>query len=66
MKSDFNDIFESIKQLHKKYNSEEYLQNISHFNESSKELEEILEKYKKDETQSLSKSKKNKRTDKKV
>ncbi len=45
MEERFDDIFESIKFLHKKYNSEEYLKNLDNFNRSSKDLEEILEKY---------------------
>lgn len=49
MKKNFEDIFESIKQLHKKYSSEEYLTNLENFDKSSKDLEQILEKYKKDE-----------------
>jgi len=45
MKENFEDIFESIKVLHKKYNSKDYLNNLDNFNKSSKELERILEKY---------------------
>lgn len=45
MKSEFNDIFESINLMHKKYNSKEYLDNIDNFSNSSKDLEQILEKY---------------------
>ena len=60
MEKNFDDIFESIKQLHKKYNSEEYLNNLDNFNRNSKELEKILEKYKNDEKAKKSKSKKGK------
>ncbi len=49
MEKNFEDIFESIKLLHKKYNSEDYLNNLDNFNKSSKDLEEILEKYNTDE-----------------
>lgn len=45
MKENFEDIFESIKILHKKYNSKDYLDNLDNFNKSSKDLEQILEKY---------------------
>ena len=45
MEKNFDDILESIKLLHKKYNSEDYLNNLDNFNKSSKDLEEILEKY---------------------
>lgn len=45
MEDKFEDIFESIKLLHRKYNSEEYLNNLDNFNKSSKDLEQILEKY---------------------
>ena len=49
MEKNFDDIFESIKLLHKKYNSEDYLNTLDNFNKSSKDLEEILEKYNTDE-----------------
>ncbi len=49
MEKNFEDIFESIKLLHRKYNSEDYLTNLDNFNKSSKELEKILEKYNTDE-----------------
>ncbi|MBQ3407715.1 MAG: hypothetical protein IJH12_00735 [Clostridia bacterium] len=49
MEKNFEDIFESIKLLHKKYNSQDYLNNLDNFNKSSKELEKILEKYNTDE-----------------
>lgn len=49
MEKRFKDIFESIKLLHKKYNSKEYLENLDKFNKSSKDLEEILEKYNTDD-----------------
>ena len=58
MNKDFDDIFESIKQLHKKYSSEDYLKNLDSFNENSKELEKILEKYKKEEVNKKNKGKK--------
>lgn len=45
MERKFDDIFESIKLLHKKYNSKDYLNNLDNFNKSSKDLEQILEKY---------------------
>lgn len=45
MEKNFDDILESIKLLHKKYSSEDYLNNLDNFNKSSKDLEEILEKY---------------------
>jgi len=45
MDKNFEDIFESIKILHKKYSSQDYLENLDNFNKSSKDLEEILEKY---------------------
>ena len=45
MNKEFNDIFESINLMHKKYNSKEYLENIDNFTNSSKDLEQILEKY---------------------
>ncbi len=45
MEKNFDDIFESINLLHKKYSSEDYLKNLDHFNKSSKELADILEKY---------------------
>lgn len=45
MKSEFNDIFEAINIMHKKYSSKEYLENIDNFSNNSKELENILEKY---------------------
>lgn len=61
MKENFDDIFESIKQLHKKYNSDDYLSNLDNFNQNSKELEKILEKYKKDDTKAKSKSKNKKK-----
>ena len=32
MEKNFDDIFESIKLLHKKYNSEDYLNNLDNFN----------------------------------
>ena len=48
MEKNFDDIFESIKQLHKKYSSEDYLKSLDGFNKNSKELEKILEKYKTD------------------
>ena len=61
MKKDFDDIFESIKQLHKKYSSKEYLKNIDIFNENAKELGQILEKYKKED---ISKNKRRNHQDK--
>lgn len=45
MNKNFEDIFESINSLHKKYSSKQYLSNIENFNKNSKELVEILEKY---------------------
>ena len=46
MKSEFNDIFEAINVMHKKYSSKEYLENMDKFSNNSKDLESILEKYK--------------------
>lgn len=45
MNKNFEDIFESINLLHKKYSSKQYLNNLENFNKNSKELSEILEKY---------------------
>lgn len=45
MKSEFNDIFEAINLMHKKYSSKEYLENIDNFSNNSKDLVQILEKY---------------------
>ena len=45
MNKNFEDIFESINSLHKKYSSKKYLDNLENFNKNSKELSEILEKY---------------------
>lgn len=45
MNSEFKDIFETINQMHKKYNSKEYLENLDKFSTDSKDLEQILEKY---------------------
>ena len=49
MDKNFEDIFESIKVLHKKYSSQDYLNNLDNFNKSSKDLQQILEKYNTDE-----------------
>lgn len=46
MKEEFNDIFEKIGVLHKKYSTSSYLENIERFNKDSKDLINILEKYK--------------------
>ena len=46
MKDEFNDIFDTINLLHKKYSSYEYLENIENFKKDSQELVKILEKYK--------------------
>lgn len=46
MNRKFEDIFESINLLHKKYSSKEYLETLENFNNSSNELVQILEKYK--------------------
>lgn len=46
MKEKFSDIFETIDSLHKKYSSQEYLKTLDNFNNSSKDLVKILEKYK--------------------
>jgi hypothetical protein len=46
MKDKFNDIFDTINLLHKKYNSKDYLKNIENFKNDSQDLVEILEKYK--------------------
>lgn len=45
MNKEFNDIFESINLMHKKYSSKEYIENIDKFTNNSKDLEQILEKY---------------------
>ena len=45
MNENFKDIFDAINTLHKKYSSKEYLDNLENFNNSSKDLENILEKY---------------------
>lgn len=45
MNNEFNDIFETINRMHKKYNSKEYLENLDKFSTDSKDLEQILEKY---------------------
>lgn len=50
MKENFSDIFETIDLLHKKYKSKDYLNTIENFDKNSKELVEILEKYKVDNT----------------
>lgn len=57
MDKNFEDIFESIKVLHKKYSSQDYLNNLDNFNKSSKDLEEILEKYNTDEEKGHKKKK---------
>ncbi|MBR2703954.1 MAG: hypothetical protein IKE91_00605 [Clostridia bacterium] len=62
MEKNFDDIFESIKLLHKKYNSEDYLNNLDNFNKSSKDLEEILEKYNTDEEKGHKKRKRRSNT----
>lgn len=49
MNKNFEDIFESINSLHKKYSSKQYLDNLEKFDKNSKELSEILEKYRIDE-----------------
>lgn len=49
MEKNFEDIFESIKLLHKKYNSKDYVDNLDNLCKSSKDLEQILEKYNTDE-----------------
>lgn len=46
MKEKFNDIFETINVLHKKYSSEKYINTISKFNDNHGDLEKMLEKYK--------------------
>ena len=46
MNKNFSDIFDSINGLHKKYSSKEYVETIEKFDAESKELIEILEKYK--------------------
>ncbi len=51
MKKEFEDIFESINHMHKKYNSKEYLENLDKFTNNSKDLEQILEKYNVDSSQ---------------
>lgn len=51
MNKNFEDIFESINSLHKKYSSKQYLDNLENFDKNSKELSKILEKYKIDKTQ---------------
>ncbi len=48
MNEQFDDILESINLMHKKYKSKEYIENIDKFSNDSKDLEQILEKYKVD------------------
>ncbi len=61
MEENFEDIFESINSLHKKYSSKEYRENIDNFNENSKELERILEKYRTDKKCTANEDNKNKK-----
>ncbi|MBR2743706.1 MAG: hypothetical protein IKE01_00200 [Clostridia bacterium] len=60
MDKGFDDIFESLKQLHKKYSSEEYLSNLDTFNKNSEELQTLLEKYNTDEVDDKKQKKKSK------
>lgn len=46
MREEFSDIFDTIKLLHKKYSSHEYLENLEKFKNDSQDLVNILEKYK--------------------
>lgn len=46
MKEKFNDIFETINLMHKKYGSQDYLENLEELKKSSNDLVKILEKYK--------------------
>lgn len=45
MNKEFNDIFESINLMHKKYNSKEYIESIDNFSNNSEDLEKMLEKF---------------------
>lgn len=49
MNKNFEDIFESINSLHKKYSSKKYFDNLENLNKNSKELSMILEKYRIDD-----------------
>jgi len=55
MNKNFEDIFESINSLHKKYSSKQYLNSLENFDKNSKELSEVLEKYRIDEFDSKNK-----------
>lgn len=46
MEEKFDDIFETIHSLHKKYSSQNYLKTLDNFNKSSEDLIKTLEKYK--------------------
>lgn len=46
MKEKFSDIFETINLMHKKYGSQDYLENLEELKKSSNDLVKILEKYK--------------------
>lgn len=45
MNKEFNDIFESINLMHKKYSSKEYIESIDNFSNNSEDLEKMLEKF---------------------
>ena len=51
MDKDFDDIFESINLMHKKYSSKEYIDSINNFSNNSKDLEQWLEKYNTDSSE---------------
>lgn len=51
MNKEFNDIFESINLMHKKYSSKEYIDSINNFNNNSDDLEKMMEKFNTDATE---------------
>lgn len=65
MKDKFNDIFETINLMHKKYNSQDYLENLEKLRKSSNDLEKILERYKITESNNIAMNSTNKKEKKK-
>ncbi len=66
MKERFNDIFETINLMHKKYNSKNYLENLEELKKSSNDLAKILEKYKVSELNNVLTKKSGKKGKKKI
>lgn len=53
----FDDIFESINLMHKKYRSKDYIDHLDDFTNNTKDLEQVLEKYNVDKTECKPKKK---------